>query len=99
METLGGGGRAAQEGALSWAYQPEEVGAQQGKLCCIAEFAAQIPNWGAAQRAVHSSMSGCLQSRGRRQQGDKALLLVGDGEAALGTIKMHPYYAWVCMYV
>ena len=26
-------------------------------------------------------------------------MLAGDGEAALGTIKMHPYYAWACMYV
>lgn len=32
----------AQEGVLFWAYQPGEVGRQQGKLLCVAKFAAQI---------------------------------------------------------
>lgn len=31
-----------QEGALSWAFQPGEVGRQQGKLLSVAKFVAQI---------------------------------------------------------
>lgn len=79
--------------------------ADQGKLCCVAEIAAQIQSWGeAVQRAVHSLRVDFSRARAGGSRETKALTSTGagDGEAALGTIKMHPLLCLgmhVCMYI